>query len=348
MPPLEVLAVAARTPLGLNAESSAAAVRASLTGFAEFPFIMANGDPVITCADTQIETKLEGRERIVLMIESVLQEVSRKLAGGTPYAGRCYLLLALPEARPGFSDGDAEWVAAKVSERMRDFDWRTRVGIVGRGHAGAIAAIQRVTEEATKGTEGLFLIIGADTYHHTDTFIWLEQHRRFAQPTIRAGFIPGEGAGCLALGSSGLRKELGLQPLALLTGVALGKETLLRDSETGSFGVGMSQAVTGATQSLALPHEAVDTLYSDINGERYRSEEWGFVAMKTYALWRTLDYDAPATSWGDVGAAFGTLAGVLSVQSFRRGYARGPRAVVMAGSDSGLRGAMLLQAPNGR
>jgi 3-oxoacyl-[acyl-carrier-protein] synthase-1 len=99
---------------------------------------------------------------------------------------------------------------------------------------------------------------------------------------------------------------------------------------------------------LRLPDEAVDTLYSDINGERYRSEEWGFVALKTYERWRSLEYEAPASSWGDVGAAYGTLAGVLSVQSYRRGYARGPRTVVMAGSDSGLRGAMLLQAPDAR
>ena len=45
----------------------------------------------------------------------------------------------------------------------------------------------------------------------------------------------------------------------------------------------MSQAVLGATQGLQLPRDAVDTLYSDINGERYRSEEWGFVAMETYS-----------------------------------------------------------------
>jgi 3-oxoacyl-[acyl-carrier-protein] synthase-1 len=109
----------------------------------------------------------------------------------------------------------------------------------------------------------------------------------------------------------------------------------------------MIDAVLAATQGLRLPHNAVDTLYSDINGERYRSEEWGFVAMKTYAIWKSLDYEAPGSSWGDVGAAFGALGGVLAVQSYRRRYAAGPRTVVMAGSDSGLRGAMLVQDPNG-
>ena len=92
----------------------------------------------------------------------------------------------------------------------------------------------------------------------------------------------------------------------------------------------------------------MDTLYCDINGERYRSEEWGFVAMNTASLWKSLDYEAPSACWGDVGAAFGTLAGVLALQSYARGYARGPRALVMAGSESGLRGAMLLQDSRAR
>jgi 3-oxoacyl-[acyl-carrier-protein] synthase-1 len=195
---------------------------------------------------------------------------------------------------------------------------------MGRGHAGSIAAIQRVVEESSRGVEGLFLIVGADSYHHADTFTWLERNRRFAQPSVRS-------------------EGLGLQSLAVLGGVGTAQETLLRDSETGSFGAGMTQAVLGATEGLHLPQDAVDTLYSDINGERYRSEEWGFVAMKTYSLWRSLEYEAPGSSWGDVGAAFGPLAGVLAVQAYRKGYANGPRTVVMAGSDSGLRGAILLR-----
>src|SRR5262249_46460325 len=167
------------------------------------------------------------------------------------------------------------------------------------------------------------------------------------QPMIRSGFIPGEGAGCLALARSQLRSRIDASTLAVVGGVGLAQETLLRDSETGSFGMGMTEAVRAAAGGLQLPRDAVDTLYSDINGERYRSEEWGFVAMKTYALWRSLEYEAPGSCWGDVGAAFGTLAGVLAVQSYQRGYARGPRTMVMAGSDSGTRGAMLLQDVRG-
>ncbi len=67
--------------------------------------------------------------------------------------------------------------------------------------------IQRVAQESARGVDGLFLVVGADSYHHADTFLWLEQHRRFAQPTIRGGFIPGEGAACLVLASFPLAEQ---------------------------------------------------------------------------------------------------------------------------------------------
>jgi 3-oxoacyl-[acyl-carrier-protein] synthase-1 len=340
---IEVIATGARTPLGLTAESTAAAVRASISAFGEFPFAMANGEPVIVCADSQLESALEGRSRMAALIESVLAEVLEKLSHGTPHRGRCYLLLALPETRPGFSDADAAWVSKAAAARLETHLADVRVSVSGRGHAGAMRAVQLIAQESARAADALFLIVGADSYHHPETFIWLEQNRRFAQPTIRSGFIPGEGAACLAVGTTRVREAIGLPSLAVIAGVGLAQESLLRDSETGSFGVGLSEAVLGATQGLQLPRDAVDTGYSDINGERYRSEEWGFLAMKTYAVWKSLEYEVPGSCWGDVGAAFAPLAANLAVQSYQRGYARGPRAVVMAGSDSGLRGALLLQ-----
>ena len=212
------------------------------------------------------------------------------------------------------------------------------VDVAGRGHAGALSAIERVLQESARRPDTLFLVIGADSYNHTDTFMWLESRLQFAQPGVRGGFFPGEGVGCLALASARLRNTLGLACLASLSGAGTAQETLLRDSDTGSFGVGLAEAVLGAAAGLRLPQEAADTVFTDINGERYRSEEFGFMAMRAYATMKTLSYEAPSDLWGDVGAAFPCLAGVLASESFAHGYAVGPRALVMAGSESGLRG----------
>ncbi|QRK06690.1 hypothetical protein JQX13_42545 [Archangium violaceum] len=342
---VEVVAVAARTPVGLTAESSAASVRAGICRYAEYPFIDPRGEPVVVSADRLLEPKLEGRDRLVPMAQSVLEEIEAKIDQKILYGGKLSVLLALPETRPGFSEEDAAWVADSVAARLRSKTSSARVEIAGRGHAGAIRAVEQVVRECSESRDNLFLVVGVDSYHHADTFMWLERSRRFAQSGIRNGFTPGEGAGCLALISAGLRRRLRLPQLAIVRGARTAQERLLRDSDTGSFGVGMTQAVQGAVAGLDLPREGVDELYTDINGERYRSEEWGFVALRAPSVWRSARYKAPSDCWGDVGAAFGALGGVLAVRAFARGYARGPRALVMAGSDSGLRGAMLLQAP---
>ncbi|WNG48108.1 hypothetical protein F0U60_31190 [Archangium minus] len=342
---VEVVAVAARTPVGLTAESSAASVRAGICRYAEYPFIDPRGEPVVVAADRLLEPRLEGRDRLVAMAGSVLEEIEAKIDQKILFGGRLSVLLALPETRPGFSEEDAAWVASSLGTRLSAKTSSARVEIAGRGHAGAIRAVEQAVRECSEGRDNLFLVVGVDSYHHADTFVWLEHSRRFAQPGIRGGFTPGEGAGCLALMSAGLRRRLRLPQLAIVRGVRTAQERLLRDSDTGSFGVGMTQAVQGAVAGLDLPREGVDDLYTDINGERYRSEEWGFVALRTPSVWKSPGYKAPSDCWGDMGAAFGALGGVLAVRAFARGYARGPRALVMAGSDGGLRGAMLLQAP---
>lgn len=281
------------------------------------------------------------------MLESVLDEIRAKLGALDLSRGGCHVLLALPEVRPGFCDADGGWISAKASELLQARQVNARVAVGGRGHAGALACIEQVAALSARDRGSLYLVIGLDSYLTGVTLSWLEGRRQLAQPATRNGFFPGEAAACLVLASRPVREHLRLQCLARIVGTGVAHETRLRDSETGSLGVGMSEAVLRAATGLSLPVEAADTVYCDINGERYRSEEWGFFAMRAHRTMRSLAYEAPSGSWGDVGAAFGALAGVLCVQSFARGYARGPRALVMAGSEGGLRGAMVLQAPEG-
>jgi 3-oxoacyl-[acyl-carrier-protein] synthase-1 len=345
---IEVVAVAARTPVGLTAESSSAAVRAAISRCRQFPFVDVRGAPLVVAADTQIDDAVEGAARLAVLVKSVLDEAADKLAAVEPHAGDWQLLLALPESRPGFSEADA----AAIAEVTRAFCVRRGLGgegasieIAGRGHAGAIRAVELAVQRCGPSDRTVTLVVGADSYVHPDAFTWLERERRFARAGARSGLTPGEGAGCLVLVPPRLRARLRLPRLARVRGAHTAVEPQGRTSEQGSSGVGMSRAVAGALDGLSLPREGADLVYVDINGERYRSEEWGMVTLRLPEARKTLDYEVPSACWGDVGAAFGALGGVLAVHAFARGYAAGPRALVVAGSDSGLRGALLMQDP---
>lgn len=343
---VEIVAIGARTPVGHTAASSAAAIRAGISRCSEYPFAAPDGTPLVAAADSRIDPLGEGKARLEPLLGSALAEVAQVLAHGAPHQGATHLLLALPEPRPGFTRRDAAELIDFASACLRRWDIPAEVHIAGLGHAGALQALEQAQQLVRADPNVLCWIAGIDSYLHADTLLWLESERRCAMAGVRSGFIPGEGAGCLVVTSAESRRRLRLQSLGTVRGVKTTQESRLRGSEAGSFGVGMTRAVEAATASLQLPDDGVDAAYTDINGERYRSEEWGFMAMRTPDVWKTLQYEAPADRWGDVGAAFAPLATILAVQSFRRNYARGPRAMITAGSDGGLRGALLLQRPS--
>jgi 3-oxoacyl-[acyl-carrier-protein] synthase-1 len=341
---LAVVAVGARTPVGLAAEPSACAAHAGIGRLREFPFATSTGEPIVVASDARLDPCLEGRERLLPLALSTVLEVSRKL-GDVVRRAATRVLLVLPATRPGFSEADAAWVVDTLRSRLRGEAVELPVELAGRGHAGAIAVIDRLSHADAGRDAGLSLLVAVDSYLHTDTLLWLERERLLASPDIRSGFFPGEAAGCLVLASPSLCRSLRLPVLARFVGVGVARESRLRDSETGSLGVGMTAAVQAALGTV-IASAQVDVVYNDLNGERYRSEEWGFVALRLGAAFGASEYAAPADSWGDVGAAFGALATILAVQSWARGYARGPRALVAAGSFDGQRGALLLSSPN--
>ena len=59
---LDIVALGARTPVGITAEESAASVRAGICRAREFPFIDARGEPVVLATDGALDTQLEGRD----------------------------------------------------------------------------------------------------------------------------------------------------------------------------------------------------------------------------------------------------------------------------------------------
>ena len=75
MTPLEVVAIAARTPVGLTAATTAAAVRAGISRVIEFPFITRQGEPIITAADPRAVEGASGHDRWRPILLGVIDEI---------------------------------------------------------------------------------------------------------------------------------------------------------------------------------------------------------------------------------------------------------------------------------
>ncbi len=254
------------------------------------------------------------------------------------------VLLAFPEPRPGW-DQHAMLHATQglVSATLPGF--RTRLRPMANGHAGGLRALFLAAQQIASSQVEMVIVGGVDSYYDVPTLGWLERNRRLRVEGGRSGFFPGEGAAFVVLASETAQRSMRLPSLALLEGLGNATETRTIQSRTDVLGQGLAEALQLACQDLRTP-QRVDDIYSDINGERYRSDEWSFAILRTQqALRSPIDYHSPADCWGDQGAASGPLFCIQCVCAWERGYAHGPLALSWASSDSGLRSAVVLRAP---
>ena len=164
---LEVVAAAARTPVGLTARSSAAAVHAGISRLRDVAFTSATGAPYVLGTDPLLSDTVWGldrmREMLAFVVEQVVNDLGDALAG---LRHGCDVSLALPELRPGFSGDDAETLVTAVQAQLGRGGISCRVNSTHRGHAGVLAAIHQAMQSAgTREADPVFLVIGLESHH---------------------------------------------------------------------------------------------------------------------------------------------------------------------------------------
>jgi 3-oxoacyl-[acyl-carrier-protein] synthase-1 len=345
-PGVAIVAASARTPLGLCLASSAAAVRGCISIIAEHPFMVdSQGEPVRGAMDALISPQLQGGERLLALADAALQEVLETWSPGDQVERSLPVLLAVPEHRPGFGPDDEVWLVNQFEARSQR---PIAVRVTERGHAGALHGIGLASEWIAQEKLDVCLVGGVDSYFHADTVDWLINCDQLAMQDRRTGFFPGEGAGFVVLASDRhLREHPRLPVLARVRGHASALETSLIKTDD----VNLAKALTGAVQGAARhlrPGEAVDQIWCDINGERYRTDEWSYVLLRSPQVFRQrhgqpTSYFTTADLWGDTGAAGGALMTGLALRAWQRGYDEGPFTLLFAGSERGLRSALVLE-----
>lgn len=344
-PEIQINAVAARTPVGLALEPSAAAVRAGIKRLREHPLLLdASCAPVVLGLDGLLDPALYGAPRMLELGRSCLEQLIRKLpAEVLARQSRIPLFVGLPEIRPGFSESDGRWLCAQLSQGPAIAVFANAEPLF-LGHAASLEALRQACEHLSKGGTELCVVGGIDSYVQPETLAWLDENRQLSSAKNRSGFVPGEAAGFALVSTRWASQCLG-RPLARVRAVHCARETKLIKRDVVCLGDGLCEAVSSVLGAACPSRPAIQTVYCDINGERYRSEEWGFVSLRLpCACADPASYEAPANCWGDVGAASGILFIGLAGQGWRRGYANGQEALLWASSEAGLRSAALLES----
>jgi 3-oxoacyl-[acyl-carrier-protein] synthase-1 len=336
---VHIVGVAARTPVGLSALGTAAALRAGVSRLGSHPFIIdPSGNPLRCGFDRELPKKLIGPARIEALAAAALEELFERLETRDPVP----VLLALPEPRPGFSHADAGGVVRALN--ARSYAAQVSVRATHTGHAGALRALGEAVAAIRSGARALCAVGGAESYLDADAVEWLDGQLMLAHEQVRGGFPPGESAAFVLLASDAARRDLRLPSLAVIAGVDHVDEPRKRDADEGFLGEALGLAIERATASLKLPEEQITDVYCDINGERLRTDDWGFALLRAQNVFREAGaYNSSIAEIGDIGAAWGALNAVLAVEAFRGGYAEGSRALLWGSSWSGARVACVLE-----
>jgi len=343
--PIYIVATGARTPLGLTAAPMAAAVRAGITALVEHPFMVDQvGNLMPAALDPELDPQIVGAERLIKMAECALREAGSALNGTSASRSSFPIFLGLPEFRPGFSDADAKAVQVGL-KRTQGLSFQiSQVNALPQGHSAGIAALEAAATAMWRGDCEACFVGGVESYFHPDTMEWLDANRQLVGEISRSAFVPGEGAAfCLLMTEKGCAQS-GLKPFARIQDVSIGIEMKIIKTTEACFGEGLSETVHKTVSRLQSPGTRINQIFCDINGERYRGEEWGFVCLRMSEYFDDPNaYHSPAECLGDIGAASVPLFIVLSCQEISRQYSKGLRTLLWASSEGGQRGAAVLE-----
>lgn len=341
-----IVAAGACTPIGRDAQSACAAVRAGISGLSVHPYMVdTTSKPMRAAFAPWLDIGLPGADRMEHLLFAALDEAIEPIFD-CPHGGlNLALALGLPSPRPGVPSDLARHLASRVRQRYGSV-FRAAASFQS-GHAGGLIALRASLEQLDLGAYDACVVAGVDSYIEPESLEWLEENEQLhgAGPLNNAwGFVPGEAAGTLLVMNEGAMHTYGLEPLAEVLAVGVAMEHMRIKTETVCTGVGLTEAFRRALSFL--PDEArVSDIYCDMNGEPYRADEFGFATVRTGSWFEDSSaFVAPADCWGDVGAASGTLLACLAVVAAAKTVARGRQPMVWCSSDGGERAAAVLKA----
>ncbi|MGH9350081.1 MAG: beta-ketoacyl synthase N-terminal-like domain-containing protein [Vicinamibacterales bacterium] len=344
---LSMVGLGATTPVGRDAWSSAAAVRAAVTGFTEHPYMVDTaGQPMRVALAPWLDIDSDPLERFEALLLPALEQALEPLKAAAGASVRVALALGLPASRPG--------LPAQLEQNLRAFvltrlpNRFAAVATFAVGHAGALLGLHAAAKKIAEGAFDACVVAGVESYMTPETLEWLEEQEQLhgaGRLNNAWGFVPGEAAGAVLLAGAEAVSRIGFEELAWVLSVGRGLEKNLIKTESVCLGEGLTGAFREAL--LGLPHGGqVADVYCDMNGEPYRGDEFGFAALRTgQAFVSASNFVAPADCWGDVSAASVPLGLMQAAIAARKAYATGPYALVWASSESGERGAVLLELP---
>ncbi len=334
---LVVSAIGMVSPLGFDARSTCAAVRADLSAFSRYRLYA----PQLATPRSGGRPRLVGatvswpRRPTEPMEDLWLGAVEDLVAWGKLSEGELASLpvfAALPERA---SEDFVERMYAKTG-----LSQHPPGRVEKHGHASGLAVLSHAVRALSSGKCDAALLISVDSCFVFPILKAMDRADKLRCDRCPDAPTPGECGVALLLETRALAKARGRKAMAKITAPHFGTETVLLASEDPSSAQGLCEAIGGA---LAHMNEPPHWAACDLNGESYRFREWADTRVRLFDQLSSLEHLwHPADCLGDVRAASGPLLMALIARAFDRGYAPADQVLLWTGSEDGLRAAAVM------
>ncbi len=359
--PLWMLAASCCFPSGPNVALADAALRSQVSLTRRHPTYRDRaGIPVRVSSFPDSEDRIEGSpdaHRWGWLARHALAQLTTSLA---PHWEALldhprWLWLVLPdEQRPGVPAD----LPAALRQAMTHELWPwSQVNVVRGGHAAGLLALEQAHNALREASmrsgepQPLAVLLATDAATDAESLAWLDAqnllhgahlHRPAGPRAIAHGRVPGEGAAALALMSAPDPSRFRAPPWARVLGCSTALEPTERHGQRPAVGAGLSGAARNALAQAGGGRPPIGLLFSDLNGEPSRADEFGFTTLRLGPDLRDgWQRRTPALVSGDLHGASGvTNLAMAAYQLSKLTTQQG--CLVLSSSDDPLRGAALL------
>ncbi len=294
-PPVSIIGTGASTAVGFTAATTAASVTAGINRITQHPYMVdSRGEPFITVHAQYLPILINALERCWELGLSAASEAIEVIASVPADMEEIPVIIGLPGTRPGFTDKMAGEIAARFEKLTHPFCRLSPVETVRGGHAAGLSALEKGCGIISEGHAPLCLVGGIDSWINPDDLEHLDLQGMLHSNANPWGMVPGEGAGFCLLASEKTLETLDIPSLATIPAISTAMEENLINTDTVCTGEGLSRAVSLAAGEGAPPDSGIiDRIICDLNGLRYRADEFGFALVKNGKLFKAPTSNGP-------------------------------------------------------
>ncbi len=212
------------------------------------------------------------------------------------------------------------------------------------GHVGVVSILADAIEYLRTGKVDRCIIGGIDSCIDAPMLELLAHTEVLKTAPNPAGFIGGEAAAFFLIERADEARKRDVEIGGFLGHNALTSERQQRFSDERSLGVALAEAIETSVSPTNNGQSAPGLLIGDLNGDPWRAAEWGHAVIRLNSSRNVADVPLwlPALSFGEVGAATGSVSICMGVRAFQRGYAHTDRILLWLSSEDGRKAAAQL------